>query len=87
MDFVPQPEDTKKFGTIRWLKWNIYKYPNIFLIALPVPFIIYKATQKILSYNRDFNNGTYVPYVIMNRYAVCREDDWLVKNTPKRYLN
>lgn len=87
MDFIPQPEDAKKFGSMKWLKWHIYKYPNVFLMCLPVPVLIYKAFEVGFRYQRTFNDGTYVPYVIQNRYSVCRSDDWMAQNTPKRYLN
>lgn len=86
MDFIPRPEETKKFG-IKWIKWNILKYPHIFLISLNVPFIIYVSTKLTINVHRGLNDGTYVPNVIMNRYAICRPDDYSAQITPKRYLN
>jgi hypothetical protein len=86
MDFIPQPEDAKKFG-LKWLKWHIYKYPNVALIALPVPFIFYKAIEATIRYNRELRSGTYVPNVVMNRYAICRPTDYGAKSTPSRYTN
>lgn len=86
MDFVPQPEAAKKFG-LKWLKWHIYKYPNVFLVALPVPFIICKFAEVIYRNDKNLKNGTYVPNVIMNRYAICRSTDYSATITPSRYTN
>ena len=86
MEFIPRPEDTKKFG-LRWLKWNIYKYPNIALLVVPVPFIIYEFTKLTLKCNRGLASGDYAPCVVMNRYCIVRPDDYGAKITPSRYLN
>lgn len=87
MDFVPQPEDAKKFPSIRWLKWHLYKYPHVFIVFSPVPYIIYKYTEIFFTYKRAYANGTYVPNAVKNRYAICRSDDWLAQTTPSRYKN
>lgn len=87
MDFVNQPEDAKKFGSIKWLKWNLVKNPHIFVISSIVPFMLAKAIHVFVTLDRDINNGTYVPNVVMNRYAICRPDDWMAQNTPKRYIS
>lgn len=87
MDFIPQPEDTKKFGSMRWLKWHLYKYPTVFIIFSPVPFIVIKMAEVLIRHNRQLHDGTYAPNVIMNRYAICRPGEWSAENTPKRYQN
>lgn len=87
MDFVPQPKEAKKFGSIKWLKWHLYKYPYVFIVFSPAPYIIYKSIETFIVYNRAYANGTYVPNVVKNRYAICRSDDWLAKNSPSRYTN
>lgn len=87
MDFVPQPDEAKKFMSMKWIKWHIYKYPNIFIMGCLVPPLIYKIIEVKVRYTRMLNEGKFVPNVIMNKYAVCRPDDWKVVNTPKRYVN
>lgn len=87
MDFVPQPEGAKKFPSIMWFKWHIYKYPNIFIIALPVPVIIYNLAKAKIRMDRELLTGEYVPNVLQNKYAICRSDDWMAQNTPKKYTN
>lgn len=87
MDFVPQPEEAKKFGTVKYFKWHIYKYPNVFLIAVGGVITSILFVRRVLTYNRRINDGTYVPNVIKNRYAVCRPDDWAAKTTLSRYKN
>lgn len=87
MDFMPQPEEAKKFGTMKWIKWNIYKYPNIFLILLPIPFACMALSSLIISTHKGMKNGTFVPNVIMNRYVVVRPDSFLPSVTPSRYKN
>lgn len=87
MDFVPQPEEAKKFGTFKWLKWHIFRYPNVFLVLAPVPFIIYKFFELPITTSKRMRAGEYVPNVVMNRYAICRSDDWAALATPKRYRN
>lgn len=86
MDFMPQPDEAKKFG-VKWVKWHIMKYPHIFMICLPVPFAIYKASEVIYRCNRDLKNGKYAPNVVMNNYTICRPSDYLAKITPTRYQN
>lgn len=87
MEFVPQPEGAKKFGSVKWLKWQIYKNPATFIMISLVPYFIYKAITVPMAITKGMNDGTYVPNVLMNRYAVCRPDDWPAQNTPKRYRN
>lgn len=87
MDFVPQPEEAKKFGSIKWIKWNIYRYPQIFILMIPFPYYFYSFGQLYINYKRKTNNGTYVPEVIFNRYAICRPGDFTDINTPSRYKN
>lgn len=87
MDFVPQPEEAKKFPSMKWLKWHMYKYPYVFVVFAPVPFIIYKGIAVFFTYKRCYANGTYVPNVVKQRYAICRPDDWMAVTTPKRYTN
>lgn len=87
MDFVPQPEEAKKFGTIKWFKWHIYKYPYVWIMVGTTPIHLYLLIDFVYRHKRGLNDGTYVPDVVKNRYAVCRSDDWPAKNTPKRYIN
>lgn len=87
MEFVPQPEEAKKFGTMKWFKWHLYKYPNVFAISATVPFIIGGFIYNCIQFNKGLKNGTYVPNVLTNRYAICRPDDWWASHTPKRYRN
>lgn len=87
MEFVPQPEEAKKFGSMKWLKWHLFKYPHVFIVFSPVPVIIYRFIHNKLYLSRGMRDGTYVPNVIFNRYAIARSDDWLAENTPKRYHN
>lgn len=87
MDFVPQPEDAKKVGSIKWFKWHMYKYPYVFIVFSPVPYIIYKSIETYFTYKRAYADGTYVPNVVKNRYAICRPDDFVALNTPSRYKN
>lgn len=87
MDFVPQPEAAKKFGSIKWLKWNMYRYPQYFIMSCFAPILIYDLIKLPITYTKRLNNGTYVPDVIKNRYAICRSDDWPAQNTPSRYKN
>lgn len=86
MDFIPRPDSTKKFG-VKWIKWHIMKYPHIAMICVPVPFIIYKGIAVMTRIDRELKEGKYVPNVVMNRYAVCRPDDYLAVMTPSRYRN
>lgn len=87
MDFVPQPEDSKRFMSYKWIKWNMYRYPQIFLILIPIPYLFYRIGVFTVSTTRDMNDGKYVPDVIKNRYAICRPGDHAEVNTPKRYKN
>lgn len=87
MDFVPQPEAAKKFPSMAWFKWHIYKYPNVFIIALPVPIIVYRLIEAKIRLSRGLADGTYVPNIMHNKYVVCRSDDWMAQNTPDRYKN
>lgn len=86
MDFMPQPDEAKKFGT-KWIKWHIMKYPHLFMIGITIPFLVYKIGEVTFRLNKDIYTGKYVPNVIMNRYAICRPDDFLAKSTPTRYRN
>lgn len=87
MDFVFRPEDTKNFGSMKRLKWYIHKYPNIFLLTLPVTFIVYNSIEETTRYYKKLNEATYASYANLNQYSLCRKDDWLPQNTPKRYLS
>jgi len=86
MDFVPEPEAAKKFG-IKWIKYRLMKYPHVFFIFWPVPFIIPALIHKAIYYRRATADGTYVPNVVRNAYHICRSDDYAAKMMPSRYRN
>lgn len=87
MDFTPQPKEAKKFGTVKWFKWHMCKYPHVFMMAAAAPILVYKFIEMNVRYNRELAAGTYVPNVVRNRYAIVRPSDFLAENTPKRYTN
>ena len=86
VEFQETPESAKKFG-VKWLKWNIIKYPHISLIVALTPLTLATFAYRVISIKRATNNGEFVPNVLLHTYQVVRPDSWWVEQTPKRYRN
>lgn len=87
MDFIPRPEETKKFGTVKWLKWNLARHLNVCIVVALGPCYLFLWAKRVRDTERGMNDGTYVPGVIRNKYTICRPGDFLDVNTPERYKN
>lgn len=84
MEFTEEPLEAKKFG-IKWIKYRIVKYPQVFIVVSWIPFVTYGYFKLHSKIYRETNSGEYVPNVMRNRYLVVRPDSWLLDTTPVRY--